>query len=78
MSARGNPEDCCSQDMPLTTADISIQLLMDFTVTLQEIESRIIARVFAAVHQPARGPEVRAVLEHLLAVVDTTTPDGVI
>jgi len=31
--------------MPLTTADIGIQLLMDSTVTLKEIEARITARV---------------------------------
>ena len=42
------------------------QLLMDSTVCLQEIEARITARVFAAVHHPERGPAVRAVLEQLL------------
>ena len=57
--------------MPLTTADISVQLLMDSTVSLQEIEARIMARVFEAVHQPELGPAVRAVL-------DDTSPDGVI
>jgi hypothetical protein len=31
--------------MPLTTADIGIQLLMDGTVSLQEIKARITARV---------------------------------
>jgi hypothetical protein len=40
--------------------------------------ARITARVFAAVHQPERGPAVRAVLEQLLAVLDDTSPDGVI
>lgn len=65
--------------MPLTTANIGIQLLMDIsTVSLQEIEARITARVFAAVHQPERGPAVRAVLEQLLTVLDATSPDGVI
>jgi len=64
--------------MPLTPADIGIQLLMDSTVSLQQIESCITARVFAAVHQPERGHAVRAVLEHLLAVLDATSPDGVI
>ena len=48
------------------------------TVSLQEIEARITARVFAAVHQPERGPAVRAVLEQLLLVLDATSPDGVI
>jgi hypothetical protein len=57
--------------MALTTADIGIQLLMDSTVSLQEIEARITARVFAAVHHPERGPAVRAVL-------DEASPDGVI
>ncbi len=64
--------------MALTTADIGIQLLIDSTVNLQEIESRMTARVFAAVHHPERGPAVRAVLEQLLAVLDATSPDGVI
>ena len=64
--------------MPLTTADIGTQLLMDSTANLQEIEARITARVFAAVHHPERGPAVRAVLEQLLAVLDATRADGVI
>jgi hypothetical protein len=41
--------------MALTTAEIGIQQLMDSTVNMQEIEARIAARVFAAVHQPERG-----------------------
>jgi|LakMenE18May11ns_1017448.scaffolds.fasta_scaffold9316673_2 hypothetical protein len=61
--------------MALTTADIGTQLLMDSTDSLQEIEARITARVFEAVHQPDRGPAVPAVLEKLLAVLDATTPD---
>jgi hypothetical protein len=64
--------------MPLTIADIGTQLLMDSTVCLQEIEARITARVFAAVHQAERGPAVRAVLEQLLLVLDGASPDGVI
>jgi hypothetical protein len=36
-------------------------------VSLQEIESSNTARAFAAVHNPERGPAVRAVLEQLLA-----------
>jgi hypothetical protein len=64
--------------MALMTADIGIQLLMDSTANLQEIEARITARVFAAVHQPERGPAVRAVLEQLLAVLDAGSTDGVI
>jgi hypothetical protein len=40
--------------MPLTTADVSVQLLMDSTVSLQEIEAHITARVFEAVHHPER------------------------
>ena len=47
---------------PLTTADIGIQLLMDSTVCLQEIEARITPRVFAAVHNPERSPLVGAAL----------------
>ena len=64
--------------MPLSTGDISVQLLMDSTVSLQEIEALITARVFEAVHHPERGPAARAVLEQLLAVLDATSPDGVI
>lgn len=71
VTAPGNPESICALAMPLTTADIGIQLLIDSTVSLQEIEARMTARVFAAVHQPERGPAVRAVL-------DATSPDGVI
>ena len=36
--------------MPLTTAEISTQLLMDSKVNLQQIAARITARVFEAVH----------------------------
>jgi hypothetical protein len=64
--------------MPLTTADIGTQLMTDCTVSLQEIEARVTARVFAAVHHPERGPAVRAVLKQLLLVLDATSPDGVI
>ncbi|WP_094585155.1 hypothetical protein [Synechococcus sp. BO 8801] len=64
--------------MPFTTADISIQLLMDTTNTLQEIEGRKTARAFGAVHTPEKRPEVGRVLEELLAVLDRTSPDGVI
>ena len=64
--------------MPLSIANIGIQLLMDSTVSLQEIEARLTARVFAAVHHPERGPAVRQVLEQLLLVLDATSPDGVI
>jgi hypothetical protein len=41
--------------MPLTAADIGTQLLMDSTVSLQEIEARITARVFAAVTDEQRS-----------------------
>jgi hypothetical protein len=64
--------------MALTTADIGTQLLMDSTANLLEIEARLMARIFAAVHQPERGPAVRAVLEQLLLVLDATRADGVI
>jgi hypothetical protein len=64
--------------MALTTADIGTQLLMDSTDSLQEIEARITARVFEAVHHPERGPTVRKVLEELLAVLDANNPNGVI
>lgn len=64
--------------MDLSTADISIQLLMDSIVSLQEIECRVTARVFAAVHNPERGPAVREALQQLLSVLDATSPDGVL
>ena len=64
--------------MTLSTADISIQLLMDTMNALQEIESRVTARAFEAVMDPTKGPEVRDVLAQLLAVLDETSSDGVI
>ena len=64
--------------MTLSTADISIQLLMDTMNALQEIESLVTARTFAAVMDPTKGPEVRDVLAQLLAVLDETSSDGVI
>ena len=78
LTGPGNPEGSSPLAMALKTADIGIQLLMDSTVILQEIEARNTARAFAAVHQAERGPAVREVLEQLLAVLDATSPDGVI
>ena len=43
----------------LSTGDISIQLLIDTTTALQEIQSRVTARAFAAVMDPTQGPAVR-------------------
>ncbi|MGB5241292.1 MAG: hypothetical protein WBN80_11690 [Prochlorococcaceae cyanobacterium] len=51
---------------------------MDTTTGLQEIESRMTARAFSAVHNPEQGPAVRQVLEQLPEVLDRTRPDGVI
>jgi len=62
----------------ISTADLSIELLMDTTVALQEIESRITARVFAAVMEPSKGPAVREVLALLATVLDDTSEDGLI
>lgn len=67
-----------SASMSLSTADISVQLLMDTMNALQEIESRITARAFSAVMEPTQGPAVRATLDQLLAVLDASSPDGVI
>ena len=67
-----------SASMALSTADISVQLLMDTMNALQEIESRITARAFSAVMEPTQGPAVRATLDQLLAVLDASSPDGVI
>ena len=53
--------------MPLTTSDISISLLVDTTAALEEIQSRINARAFAAVTEPTRGPAVRQVVDQVLA-----------
>jgi hypothetical protein len=64
--------------MTLTTADIGIQLLMDTTAALLEIEARMNTSTFGAVHNPEQGPAVRQVLAELLAVLDATSPDGVI
>jgi hypothetical protein len=51
---------------------------MDTTATLQEIESRMTARAFGAVHNPEQGPAVRRVLSGLLEVLDDSSPDGLI
>jgi hypothetical protein len=64
--------------MTLTIDDISTELLMDTTTALQEIESRMTARAFTAVHHPEQGPAVSLMLEQLLEVLDRTSPDGVI
>ncbi len=64
--------------MSLSTANISIQLLMDTTTALQEIESRVTARAFAAVMDPSKGPALREVLARLAVVLDETSEDGVI
>jgi hypothetical protein len=50
LTAPVNPKTSCALDMPLTTAEIGTQLLMDSKVNLQQIAARITARVFAAVH----------------------------
>lgn len=63
--------------MPLTTADTSIQLLIDTTAALEEISSRIHARAFAAVMDPSKGQAVRDVVAQVLAVLDASSPDGV-
>ena len=44
--------------MPLTTSDISISLLMDTSVAIEEIQARIHARAFAAVMDPTKGTAV--------------------
>jgi hypothetical protein len=61
-----------AQAMSLSTAYISIQLLMDTTNALQEIESRVTARAFAAVMNPSNGPALRDLLDRLSAVLDGT------
>jgi hypothetical protein len=64
--------------MSITTANVSIELLMDTTTALQEIESRVTARAFAAVMDPSKGPALRDVLARLAAVLDETSEDGLI
>jgi hypothetical protein len=49
-----------------------------YAKAIYEEYRHLTARVFAAMHQPERGPAVRAVLEQLLLVLDATSPDGVI
>ncbi len=51
---------------------------MDTTTALQEIESRVTARAFAAVMDPTQGPAVREALARLAAVLDETSPDGLL
>lgn len=62
----------------LTTAEIGIELLMDSTAALQEIEARIIARTFGAVPTLSRDTAARLMLEQLLAVLGGSSPDVVI
>jgi hypothetical protein len=64
--------------MAFTTSEIGIELLMDTTAALQEIEARVTARAFGAVNNPEQGPEVLQVLAELLGVLDASSPDGVI
>jgi hypothetical protein len=51
---------------------------IETTAALEEIQSRIHARGFPAVMDPTRRPAVPQVLGELLAVLDATSPDGVI
>jgi hypothetical protein len=55
--------------IPLTTVDIGIQLLMDSTVSLREIEARLTARAFVVVDLPKHGQAVGTLLEQLLLVL---------
>ena len=64
--------------MTLTTADISILLLMDVSNGLSEIQERLTPLTFSAVHNPTQGPEVRQVLDESLAVMDRTSSEGLI
>ncbi|MBC1260284.1 hypothetical protein FQK07_03205 [Synechococcus sp. BSF8S] len=43
---------------------------MDTANALQEIEARLTARAFTAVHHPEQGPAIRRVLAELLEVLD--------
>ncbi len=45
---------------------------------MQEIESRVTARAFAAVVDPSKGPALREVLAPLAAVLDESSDNGVI
>ncbi|MGB5240278.1 MAG: hypothetical protein WBN80_06480, partial [Prochlorococcaceae cyanobacterium] len=58
--------------------DLETFLAMDITTGLEEIESRMTARAFSAVHNPEQGAAVRQVSEQLLEILDLTSPDGVI
>jgi hypothetical protein len=57
---------------------MGIELLMDVTNGLAAIHHRMTARAFMALQNPEQGPELRRVLEELLALLDRTSPDGVI
>ncbi len=79
MSTPGNADEVDHfRTMSITTANVSIELLMDTTNALQEIESRVTARAFAAVMDPSKGPAVRELLARLAAVLDETSEDGLI
>ena len=67
---------------PPCTADIGIELLIDVTNDMIEIQDRLTARFCAAVHNSEQGPEAWRVMGELLAVLlavlNRTSADGVI
>lgn len=50
---------------------------MDVANTSQEITSRLIARAYAAIHDPRLGPQLREVMRELLFILDETGEPGV-
>jgi hypothetical protein len=69
--------DTAFPTLPLTTAAISIELLMDTTNTLQTLETLITCRADAAVHHPEKGPALRHLLAELLELVEARTEETV-
>lgn len=54
---------------PLTTAAPSVEILVDVALTLQAVGGRLTALGLDAARNPERGPELRLLLESVLALV---------
>ncbi|MFQ6540294.1 MULTISPECIES: hypothetical protein [Aphanothece] len=55
LSHCGNTAGSHPDPAPLTTSDITISLLIDISMALEEIQARIHARAFAAVMDPTKA-----------------------
>jgi len=54
---------------PLTTSSPTVELLVDVALTIQAVGNRLTALGLDAAREPETGPEVRLLLEEVLALV---------